>query len=155
MDSKEKLSALEKFSRDERLSDNERRIIENLSPFEKFVLNARFVRDDEQRERHKAYISDMIAFNSHPPTVPSFAQACDLIPNALARHGFSHSYQIDQDGKTITVTCQVTHRMGHSEVTSLSVPADDEVDGLSAVTCLQDITLMQLTGLFAEDETVL
>ena len=147
----EKLSTLEKFTRDGHLSENERRIIENLSPFEKSVLNARFVRDDERRERHKAYVADMIAFQSYPPTVASFVQACDLVPDALARHGFSHSYQIDQDGETIAVTCQVTHRLGHWERTSLSVPAD-KVDDSSTVTYLQGITLLLLTGLFAEDE---
>ena len=146
-----KSSAFEKFTHDERLSENGRRTIENMSPFEKFVLNARFVRDDERRERHKAYIADMIAFKSHPLAVPSFAQACDLVPDALARHGFSHSYQIDQDGETVTVTCQVTHRLGHSESTSCSVPAD-EVDDSSTVTYLQGITLLMLTGLFPEDE---
>ena len=99
----------------------------------------------------QAYIADMIAFQSRPPTVLSFAQACDLVPDALAQHGFSHSYQIAQDGEAITVTCQVTHHLGHSESTSLSVPAD-EVDDSSTVTCLQGITLLLLTGLFAEDK---
>ncbi len=122
----EKLSALEEFARADYLSEKERRTIENLSPFEKFVLNARLVRDDECRERHRTYIADMIAFQSHPPTVPTFEQACDLVPDALARHGFSHSYQIDQDGETMTVTCQVTHRLGHSESTRLSVPVNNQ-----------------------------
>ena len=146
-----KVSALEKFTHDERLSANERRIIERMTPFEKFVLNARFVRDDERRECHRTYIADMIAFQSHPPAVPSVAQVCALVPDALARHGFSHSYQIDQNDKATTVTCQVTHRMGHSESTSMSIPTD-EVDNSRTVAYLQGITLLALCGLVAENE---
>ena len=147
----EELSALERFAQDERLSENESRLIDSLPPLEKFVLNARFVKEDERRERHKAYLSDMMALKRHPPTVPSFPQACDIVPDMLALHGFSHSYQIEQDGETITVNCQLTHRQGHSEGVSFSLPADEE-DVTSMVTYLQGITLMLLTGLIPQDE---
>ena len=148
-----KLLALEKFTRNVRLSENQRRYVENMSPLERFALNARLVRDDECRERHRAYIADMIAFKHHPPTVPSVAQASALVQDALAQHGFSHSYQIDREGETITVTCEVTHRQGHSESATLRVrvPAD-ELDDSSTVTYLQGLTLLNVTGLFAEDQ---
>lgn len=149
-----KYPALEEFARADYLSAIERLVLENLSPLEKFALNERLVRDENERESHKAYIRDMIAFKSPPPKVPSFVQACDILPDALSLHGFSYSYQVDQDSETITVTCQITHHLGHSESTSYSVPVD-WIDDSSALRYLQGMVLTMLTGLIPEDELAL
>ncbi len=47
-----------------------------------------------------------------------------VIP-ALAEHGFSHRWEVDQSAGEIKVTCALTHELGHSESTTLKAKPDD------------------------------
>lgn len=131
----------------------------------------------ELKERHdanearKAYVAAMAAFKADPPEVvkdkavaysgtaythASLAAVVDAVSQALSRHGLSHRWDVQQNG-TITVTCTMTHQLGHSESVSMSGPADDSgrknaiQQIASTVTYLQRYTLMSITGLAAKD----
>lgn len=108
----------------------------------------------EDRQAHKAYVSAMMEFKAHPPTVikdkgASFGskradsgsgkradstigykyatldQVSEKIAAELSKHGFSHGWEIEQlDGGMIRVTCILTHQQGHSERTSLQAGPD-------------------------------
>lgn len=46
------------------------------------------------------------------------------IRTLLSEHGFSLSFRTGRDGDLVTVTGVLAHRMGHSEETTLALPAD-------------------------------
>ena len=48
----------------------------------------------------------------------------DLIRPVLAAHGFGISFQTGREGPNILVTAILTHREGHSEQTTMSLPLD-------------------------------
>lgn len=48
----------------------------------------------------------------------------DTIKPLLAEYGFALSFRIGKDGNDITVTGVLSHRDGHSEETTISLPAD-------------------------------
>lgn len=124
----------------------------------------------------KAYTKAMAAFKSNPPDIiknkavsfntskgkteyshATLDHVADAIGKALAVHGLSASWKIEQNGK-IKVTCIITHEMGHSESTSLQ--SDAETSGTknpiqaigSAITYLQRYTLLSIVGLAAKDQ---
>jgi len=76
----------------------------------------------------------------------------------LSMHGLSHSWEIHQEAKDITVTCKVAHILGHSASVSMTSPPDDSGSKnkiqqvASTVTYLQRYTLLSALGL-ATDET--
>ena len=83
--------------------------------------------------------------------------ACDQIIGALSEHGISHRWTITQSDGVVNVTCVLTHRMGHSEETTLS-GAHDLTGGKNAiqaiastVSYLERYTLLAATGLAAEN----
>ena len=127
----------------------------------------------EANEARKAYHSAMAAFKAHPPTVrkdrevkygntqykhATLANVTATISAAMSDHGLTASWRTDQAGGQVTVTCTVTHELGHSESTSLSAPADNSgsknaIQAIgSAVTYLQRYTLLAMTGLAATDQ---
>jgi hypothetical protein len=127
----------------------------------------------EANQARKAFIAAMAGFKAEPiailkskqvsiPGGAKFAHAtladvCDGVCASLSRHGLSHKWETHQDGNYITVTCIVTHELGHSERVTLSAPPDDsgKKNGIqqvaSTVTYLQRYTLMAATGLAARD----
>lgn len=76
----------------------------------------------------------------------------------LSRHGFSHRWLTDQAESLIKVTCILTHRMGHSEQTSLKSASDtsggkNSIQAIaSAVKYLERYTFLALTGLSEKDK---
>ena len=72
---------------------------------------------------------------------------------ALAKWGLTHSWQMSQDADRITVTCRLSHLLGHCEEVSLSAPPDDgpgrnKIQAIkSSTTYLSRITLLGVTGL--------
>lgn len=76
----------------------------------------------------------------------------------LSAHGLSISFQTEQNAKSVTVTCHVTHCMGHRESTALSGPQDESgnknlIQAVgSAVTYLQRYTLLAALGLATADQ---
>lgn len=77
----------------------------------------------------------------------------------LAEYGFSHAWKVEQlDGGRISVTCTLTHSMGHSESVTLDSFKEDSgtknnIQAMgSAITYMERYTLFAVTGLAAEDQ---
>lgn len=83
------------------------------------------------------------------------ALVAEEVDPILAEQGLSYRYRSQQDGKSLSVTCIIAHRDGHSEETTLRADNDDSgnKNGLqaigSAATYLQRYTLKLALGLAA------
>jgi hypothetical protein len=136
----------------------------------------------ELKERHdanearKAYVAALAAFKAEPidlrktkavgyeTTAGDFvgykhatlADVVDAVVPAMARHGLSHNWSVKQD-QGITVTCTLTHALGHSESVSMTAAPDNSgkknaiQQVASTVTYLQRYTLQSITGVAAKD----
>lgn len=125
----------------------------------------------------KAYHQAMSDFKANPPKIDkdkkvgystskgkvgysyaSLANICAEINPALSRNGLSASWRHSQQNGSITVTCRITHAMGHYEETSLSAQPDDSgsKNSIQAIgstnTYLEKYTLLSLTGLATYDQ---
>lgn len=84
----------------------------------------------------------------------AIARAVDPI---ISRHGLSYRFRSSQDER-INVTCILSHKMGHSEETTLSGPPDvtgnkNAIQAIgSTLTYLQRYSLSQALGLAAADD---
>lgn len=127
----------------------------------------------ESNNARKAFVAAMAAFKSEPvelvkskyvdiPGGAKFYHAtlADVVAAAvpaMAKHGLSHKWETQQQDGAITVTCIVTHELGHSERTTLTAAADDSgkknpIQSIaSAVAYLERYTLLAATGLAAKD----
>lgn len=131
----------------------------------------------EKREAEKAFADAMAEFKKSPPVilknkhvhytndrgqVTEYDHATHdavtlAIIKGLSEHGFSHKWTPAQrDGKVI-VTCTITHKLGHSESTTLE-SAPDKSGGkndiqaiVSAKSYLERHTLLAATGLSTSD----
>ena len=129
----------------------------------------------EKNEARKAFVAAMAAFKANPPEIvkdkhvsyttgkgtTSYDHAtlggiCAAAIKGLAEHGISHRWDVKQEQK-ISVTCVLTHALGHSESVTMTSAADDSggknsIQAIaSAVTYLQRYTLLAATGLAAMD----
>lgn len=138
-------------------------------------LQARHMREEAQR----AYVRDFAAFAAERPSVTKNKQVgfdgrnggsrtqyrhetldnlVDTIGPVLAKHGFSHAWQVHQEGARIKVTCTLRHRLGHSESVTMESGADTTGNKnpiqqvASAVTFLQRYTFRSVTGVATTDE---
>jgi hypothetical protein len=81
----------------------------------------------------------------------------DTVAPRLSEHGLSHRWETKQDGNAITVSCIITHEMGHSIQNSLTATPDtsgskNSIQAIgSTVTYLQRYTFLAITGLAARD----
>jgi hypothetical protein len=130
----------------------------------------------EANEARKAYHDAMAEFKANPPEIEkdrhvkfqtskglteyrhaSLANVTGKINSALSQHGLSAGWKVAQAERIITVTCTITHRLGHSESTSLSAAPDDSgsknpIQAVgSAISYLERYTLLALTGLATHD----
>jgi hypothetical protein len=127
----------------------------------------------EATEARKAFVVAMSAFKADPvkilkskrADIPggakyNYATLADVYDGALAamsRHGLSHRFEVKQEGGLITVTCIVTHELGHSERVALSAPPDDSgkknaVQQIaSTVHYLERYTFLAATGLASSE----
>ena len=126
----------------------------------------------EANEAKKAYHVAMAAFKADPPQIDkdahvsystskgrtdykhaTLANVTNKINASLSEHGLSAAWQTEQDKDGISVTCNITHVMGHSESTTLKTGADtsggkNSIQAIgSTVTYLQRYTILSLTGL--------
>jgi hypothetical protein len=103
-------------------------------------LNIRY----QKNEAMKAYNEALAEFKREPLTLKknatasfptksggrmsyeylTLSSAVDVVVPLLSKHGLSHSWDIKQDGGYITVTCKLSHMMGHSESVSMSSGLD-------------------------------
>lgn len=128
--------------------------------------------DWEKNEARKAYVADMAVFKLNPPEIlktklvafsgteyrhATLGDVTRAVVDALARHGFSHSWETAQDKGFITVTCKITHRLGHSETTKMEAQPDQSgkknaIQAVaSSITYMQRYTLLAATGLATMD----
>lgn len=132
----------------------------------------------EADQARKAFVSDMAEFKKDPPKIAkdklvgyknkdgsvtgymhaTLGNVTSAIVEGLARNGFSHRWDTEQQGANIVVTCILTHKQGHSERTTLSATKDDSgkknsiQQMASTVTYLQRYTLLSATGVATNDQ---
>lgn len=126
-------------------------------------------RDYEKNEAAKAFHEAMSGFRSECPIIKKtrkaysskyagLAESLDLIQPLLSRYGLSHRWNETQQGDSITVICTITHRMGHSESTSLTAGPDksgskNSIQAIgSTITYLQRYTLFSILGMASTDQ---
>lgn len=123
----------------------------------------------EANEARKAFHQAMADFKSHSPRITkdkknnqynsmytTLGNLVNTVNPELSKNGLSASWDIKQNG-TISVTCRITHKLGHSECSTASAPAD--VSGSknaiqqikSTVTYLKAVTFEAITGLASSD----
>jgi len=124
----------------------------------------------EANEARKAYNEAMSDFRKVCPTInrgrkvshndtrfAGLAESIEAIKPFLSKYGLSHQWKTKQDGAAITVECTVTHRMGHSESTSLSASPDksggkNDIQAIgSTVSYLERYTLYAILGLSSRE----
>lgn len=130
----------------------------------------------EANEARKAFVAAMAAFKAEPMEIlkrkqvsfetrdgdftsykhAELADVTDAVVPAMGKHGLSHRWDVSQAGSQITVTCQITHALGHSESVSMTAAPDDSGKKnaiqkvASTVTYLQRYTLLAATGMAAK-----
>jgi hypothetical protein len=126
----------------------------------------------EANQARKAYTVAISDFKKNPPAIDkdktvsygnthynhaSLANVTEKINAALSNHGLSASWTASQVGNNVTVTCRISHILGHYEETSLTAGPDtsgakNAIQALgSAISYLQRYTLLSLTGLASKD----
>lgn len=132
----------------------------------------------EANQARKAYVVALAAFKANPPKITkdkhvsfrtqkgvteydhaTLDQVCGVIGKALADHGLSHTWEIQQhENAAVEVTCVLTHEQGHSaRVTMRGMPDDSGGKNFiqqigSTTTYLQRYTLLAATGLAAGEQ---
>jgi hypothetical protein len=87
----------------------------------------------------------------------SLANVTEKINAGLGKNGLSAGWNTVQKDGNITVTCTITHSLGHSESTSLTAGADNSgsknsIQAIaSTISYLERYTLLALTGLATAD----
>lgn len=118
-------------------------------------------------EARKAFVAALNAFKANPPEVlknrkvgfgnttykhAALDEASEIIGAALAAHGISHRWNVEQKDK-IRVTCILTHALGHSESVTLEASPDtsgskNSIQAIgSTVSYLQRYTLFAASGI--------
>lgn len=126
----------------------------------------------EQNEARKAYVAAMSAFKADPPELfktkhvrykevdyyhAGLDQVANRISEAMSQHGLSFRWDTNQQESMITVSCVVTHQLGHSEKVTLQAAPDtsgskNSIQAIgSTVSYLQRYTLLAVSGLATKD----
>lgn len=129
-------------------------------------------REWEANEARKAYVAAMAAFKREPMEIfkrklvdfetargrttymhAELSDVTDVLTPMLAKHGLSHAWDVKQEGNNITVTCRLTHELGHSESVSMTA-APDDTGGKNKIqqvgssnSYLQRYTFLAITGM--------
>lgn len=122
----------------------------------------------EKNEARKAYTEAMAAFKKNPPEIEkdkhvkygnteyfhaSLGNVTTKINTALGEHGLSAAWTTEQGEKGVSVTCKITHILGHFETTTLTAANDtsgakNAIQALgSTISYLERYTILALTGL--------
>jgi hypothetical protein len=125
----------------------------------------------EKNEARKAFVAAMNKFKANPPVISknkhvhfetskgpndydhaTLDHVCDVVTKGLSAVGITHAWKVKQDKDVISVTCVLTHELGHSEEYTLSGLPDNTgsknaIQAIaSACTYLQRYTLLMGTG---------
>ncbi|MDP2218510.1 MAG: ERF family protein [Methanolobus sp.] len=145
----------------------------DLDKLEKFmILQERY----EATQARKSYTVGMAKFKKNPPEIEkdrhvefktttgkteyshaTLGNVTTKINSALSKHGLSAAWITEQSDKGVTVTCKITHVLGHSESTALTAPLDtsggkNAIQALgSTLSYLERYTILALTGLATHD----
>jgi ERF superfamily len=132
----------------------------------------------EANEARKAFVLAMTEFKAEPMDIykrkqvgftgkdgnfvgykhAELSDVADVVVPAMAKHGLSHRWEVQQSTGRIIVTCTVTHRAGHSECVTMDAAPDDSgkknaiQQVASAVTYMQRYTLLAVCGLATKSE---
>lgn len=131
----------------------------------------------ERDEARKLFVAALTEFKANPPDLiknktvhfetqkgktnykhASLDHVSITIGTALAKHGLSHRWNVEQKDNLIKVTAVLMHNAGHSESLSMTAAADQSgsknaIQALgSAVTYLERYTLLALTGMAVQDD---
>ena len=129
-------------------------------------------------QARKEFVAAMAAFKADPPKLEknkhvnftsertqkttdywhaTDSEVTEKISVAMAKHGLSHRWNVEQSEGRIRVTCIVTHVGGHFESVAMTSNADDSggknsIQSIgSAVTYLRRYTLLAATGMSTGD----
>ena len=122
----------------------------------------------EANEAKKAYVKSMSKFRAKCPDInrtkkahnsnyAGLSETISQIKSLLSKCGLSHSWRTSQQDNIITVSCYVTHELGHQECTSLSSGPDktgskNEIQAIaSTVSYLERYTLYAILGLASKE----
>lgn len=131
----------------------------------------------EADDARKAFADDMVRFKAKPLEIKKDKQVgyttkegefvgymhatignvVEVVVPALAEFGFSHRWDTEQRDGLVIVTCVITHRLGHSQSTTLMASPDQSGKKnpiqsiISAKTYLERHTLLAATGLATKD----
>lgn len=95
---------------------------------------------------------------AHNSNYAGLAETLGQIKELMHDCGFSHGWATTQDGNLISVTCTLTHVMGHSEQSSMTAEPDtsgskNSIQAIaSTVTYLERYTLFAVLGLASKDQ---
>jgi hypothetical protein len=133
----------------------------------------------EANQARKAYVAAMAEFKRNPPQIvkdkfvsfdgrdgsntsymhATLGSVCGAIVEGLGKQGFSHRWDTEQPASgMVSVTCTITHSMGHSEVTRMQAPPDasgkkNAIQQIaSTITYLQRYTLLAACGLATNEQ---
>lgn len=123
----------------------------------------------EANEAKKAFVAAMNAFQEKAPTIDKtrdghnikyagLAETLEQIRELMTECGLSHSWKTLTENGFISVTCCVTHALGHQECTTLTAGADDSgkknaIQAMgSTVSYLQRYTLYAILGLASKEQ---
>jgi len=130
-------------------------------------------KEHDAYQAKKAYTKAMAEFKANPPRISkdknvsygntnynhaSLGNVTGTINAALGKHGLTAAWPLDQSEKIITVTCTITHELGHSESTALSAAHDtsgqkNAIQAMgSTISYLQRYTILAMTGLATDDQ---
>lgn len=87
----------------------------------------------------------------------SLGNIVSTVSPILSKHGLSADWQIEQAGSDITVTCVLSHALGHSESVPFTVPPDgtgakNEIQKIkSSITYAKAVTFESVCGMASTD----
>lgn len=122
----------------------------------------------DANEARKAFVAALNAFKANPPEIVKNRQvdftsqkgrthykhaglddASEIIGAALAVHGISHRWNVDQTGPKIKVSCILTHALGHSESVTMEAAPDESGNKNSIQAVGSTVSYLQRYTLFA------
>lgn len=131
-------------------------------------------REWEANQARNAYVNDMAKFMSEEIEIEkdkevsyastkykhaTLGNVVEVIGPRLAKNGFSHRWLTDQnEAGLISVTCIITHRLGHHESTTLRALPDasggkNSIQAIgSTVSYLERYTLLAATGVATSEQ---
>ena len=121
-------------------------------PFKRYAIDKVWRYDRPQKGRYREFYQCDVDIIGVKDSIAD-AEIIACINEALSEHGLSAAWETAQNNGSVTVTCKITHIMGHSESTSLTAAPDNTgsknpIQAIgSTVTYLQRYTLLALTGL--------